>query len=57
MRRSARTVLCGGRSAMVVPTATLEDYFRFARYPSPIGGECRWNSSLTGAVLFFLELA
>jgi hypothetical protein len=22
MRRSARTVLCGGRSAMVVPTAT-----------------------------------
>jgi hypothetical protein len=25
MRRSARTVLCGGRSAMVVPTATTEN--------------------------------
>src|SRR5262249_42217371 len=25
MRKRARTVLCGGRSAMVVPTASIED--------------------------------
>jgi hypothetical protein len=28
MRRSARTDLCGGRSVMIVPTASLENYFR-----------------------------
>jgi hypothetical protein len=26
MRRSARTVLCGGRSVMIVPTASLQTF-------------------------------
>jgi len=39
-----------------VPTSLLTQInFRFVRHPPPIGGECRWNSSLTGAVLFFLH--
>jgi hypothetical protein len=33
MRKRACTDLCGGRSAMVVPTATGTDYFLFADDP------------------------
>jgi hypothetical protein len=36
MRRSARTDLCGGRSVMIVPTASLEVYFR-VRYAGAMG--------------------
>jgi hypothetical protein len=46
MRKRARTDLRGGRSAMVVPTATLADYFLFADDPLSISffclSECRF---------------
>src|SRR5216683_5345774 len=40
MRKRACTDLCGGRSAMVVPTATVIGSFLFARDPPETGSDC-----------------